>query len=161
MSYGCAPCRNRWTFFRRKVPEITAELNKDFDLAEHQIAGILGNLGEECNGFTAMQEEKPLVPGSRGGYGWAQWTGSRRVKFEDFCRDQGLGAWSDEANYGFLKLELQTSHKDAIDKLKNETTLSGAVESFMDSYEGPGIPNARIRWAQRALDGVRQDTNVA
>jgi hypothetical protein len=51
--------------FRRKVPEITAELNKDFDLAEHQIAGILGNLGEECNGFTAMQEEKPLVPGRR------------------------------------------------------------------------------------------------
>jgi len=149
--------------FRRKVPEITAELNKDFDLAEHQIAGILGNLGEECNGFTAMQEEKPLVPGSRGGYGWAQWTGSRRVKFEDFCRDQGLDARSDEANYGFLKLELQTSHKDAIDKLKNETTLSGAVESFMDSYEGPGIPNlpARIRWAQRVLDGVRQDTNVA
>jgi Phage tail lysozyme len=84
-------------------------LNKDFDLAEHQVADILGNLGEECNGFTAMQEEKPLVPGSRGGYGWAQWTGSRRVKFEDFCRDQGLGAWSDEANYGFLKLELQTS----------------------------------------------------
>jgi Phage tail lysozyme len=66
-----------------------ADLNKDFDLAEHQVVDILGNLGEECNGFTAMQEEKPLVPGSRGGYGWAQWTGSRRVKFEVFVAIKG------------------------------------------------------------------------
>ena len=140
-----------------------ADLKKDFDLADHQAAGILGNLGAECNGFATMQEEKPLVPGSLGGYGWAQWTGPRRRLFEQFCSDKGLQKDSDEVNYRFLKEELQGSHKHALDELKAQTTLEGAAESFMETFEGPRTPNPgpRTRWAQRALDAFHQSLSNA
>jgi hypothetical protein len=149
--------------FRRKAPKIMEDLKKDFDLEDDQAAGILGNLGAECNGFTELQERHPLVRGSQGGYGWAQWTGPRRTLFEKFCRDNGLQKDSDEANYGFLKDELQGSHKYSLDELKAETTLPGAVESFMESFEGPAIPNPgpRIRWAKRALAAFQQTINNA
>ncbi len=149
--------------FRRKAPKIMADLKKDFDLEDDQAAAILGNLGAECNGFTELQERHPLVQGSQGGYGWAQWTGPRRRLFEQFCRDNGLAKNSDEANYGFLKVELQGSHKHALDELKAETTQPGAVESFMESFEGSAVPNPgpRLRWAQRALAAFQQTINNA
>lgn len=140
--------------FSRKAPAIMANLKDDFALKDHHAAAILGNLGAECNGFTQLQEVWPLVAGSRGGYGWAQWTGPRRKQFEAFCEERELPKNSDQANYGFLKEELQGSHKRALEELKAEQTLAGAVEAFMESYEGPAVPNPgpRTRWAQRALD---------
>ena len=68
--------------FRDKAPGVMRALIADFDLAVGDAAAVLGNLGHECGGFRLMQEQKPTVPGSRGGYGWAQWTGPRRRKFE-------------------------------------------------------------------------------
>src|SRR5690606_17673173 len=75
--------------FRAKAPGIMAKLLRDFPIAPEDAAAILGNLGHESLGFTAMQEFRPVVAGSRGGWGWAQWTGPRRRAFEAYCARTG------------------------------------------------------------------------
>jgi tail lysozyme len=64
--------------FAQKAPGIMSNLTQDFGLTREQAAGLVGNFGAETGGFAKLQEVKPLVPGSRGGWGWAQWTGPRR-----------------------------------------------------------------------------------
>ena len=82
-------------------------LMRDLGLSELQAAGLLGNLGRETGGFRHLQEVAPAVPGSRGGWGLAQWTGSRRVAMETWCRARGLDPADPEAGYGYLCAELR------------------------------------------------------
>ena len=81
------------------------DLRNDLGLSPEQAAGILGNIGVECGEFRHMQELRPTS--GRGGYGWMQWTGKRRVDFENWAQKQGLDKWSYEANLGFLIEELK------------------------------------------------------
>jgi hypothetical protein len=138
--------------FIEKSPSIMKLLMADFGLSEEQAAGIVGSLGHESAGFTAFQEVNPR--GGRGGWGWAQWTGPRRVQFEAYCARNHLDPKSDKANYGWLFFELKGSEKGAIDALKKTTTLKTAVRAFERSFERAGVPAyaSRERWAQRALD---------
>jgi hypothetical protein len=126
------------------------DLMRDFGLTPTQAAGAVGNLGAE-SGLRAIQEVNPTS--GRGGYGWAQWTGSRRVAFEAWCKAQGFALDSYEANYGFLKHELQTTHKHTIEQIKKTTTVKAAAETFEAHYEKAGIKNmaGRISYATRAL----------
>ncbi|MCG5029758.1 phage tail tip lysozyme, partial [[Ruminococcus] torques] len=70
--------------FRTLAPRIMRDLLAEarFGFSRDDVAAIVGNLAHETLGFTKMQEMAPTVRGSRGGYGWAQWTGQRRVAFE-------------------------------------------------------------------------------
>ena len=92
--------------FRSKAPRVMHDLIRDLGLTTVQAAAILGNIGHECAGFTLLQEQKPLR-GGRGGWGWCQWTGSRRTEFEKWAADHGLDFSGDRANYGFLLEELE------------------------------------------------------
>jgi tail lysozyme len=125
----------------------------DFGFTDFQAAGILGNIGHECLGFTKMQEMRP-VGGGRGGYGWCQWTGPRRRAFEAWAREQGLDLDSDAANYGFLKHELETSERATVPAVKTAATIEEAVRAFQVKFERPGVPHPapRLVWARRALE---------
>ncbi len=131
------------------------QLVVEFNLTPQQAAGIVGNLGGE-SGLTAIQEISPIS--GRGGFGWAQWTGPRRVEFEKWCIDNNLDQTSDEANYRFLVEELKTTQAHSIEQLKLTTTVDAAVYTFEAIFERPadlqsGLA-ARIRFAQRALTGA-------
>ena len=144
--------------FRIKVPEIASDLMSDFGLTLEQACGILGNIGHECAGFRTMQEIKPIVPGSRGGWGWCQWTGPRRRAFEAWCEENGFDDLSDDAaNYGFLKHELETTERRALRHLKGTGSLADATRSFMDKFERPGIEHfdSRLNWAREAKTAYR------
>src|SRR5262245_59223790 len=93
---------------------LSKQLQSDLGFSKAGAAGMAGNLHWECNGFKTLQEIKPVVKGSRGGYGWAQWTGPRRRQYEAWCKSQKLDPASKEANYGFLKHELQTTEKGVV-----------------------------------------------
>ena len=138
--------------FREKAPGIMRRLMDDFGLTEVQAAGVLGNIGHECAGFRLMQEVRPQS--GRGGFGWAQWTGPRRVAFEGWCGDRGFNLESDDGNYGFLKHELETTHKRAITAVKRAETLRDAVEEFERIFEVAGVKHydRRERWARIALE---------
>jgi hypothetical protein len=147
--------------FVAKAPGIMVKLIADFGLKDFQAAGIMGNIGEECDGFREMQEKKPLKPGSKGGFGWAQWTGSRRTAFESFCLRTGQDRFSDAANYGYLKEELNDTQKEARDAVRKAPNLSKAVRVFEATFEraAAGLEHfdRRDDWAKLALDSFRND----
>lgn len=141
--------------FRAKAPDIMALLLRDFPmLGLDDVAAMLGNFGHECAGFTKMQEIAPTVKGSRGGFGWAQWTGPRRRSFEAYCERAHLNPASDKANYGFLFSELKGPERKAIDRLRSASTLGGKVKAFELAYERAGVKHyeSRNQWAAVALD---------
>jgi hypothetical protein len=149
--------------FLAKAPRIMENLVSDFGLKDFQAAGLMGNIGEECDGFREMQEKKPLIPGSRGGFGWAQWTGPRRTQFESFCRVNGLSPFSDAANYGFLKQELNTSQSMALTAVQKAPSISKAVRAFEASFErakaGLEHFDRRDQWADLALQSFRANAS--
>lgn len=141
-----------YELFNSKAPWIMALLMRDFDLVLDDGCAILGNIGHECGGFKLFQEQKPLVPGSRGGFGWAQWTGPRRRAFEAYCARNKLDPKSDQANYGFLFVELSGSESAAITKVKAAKGLRAKVRAFEAAFERAGVKHydSRDTWAIRA-----------
>lgn len=128
------------------------DLQRDFGLTRYQAAGVVGNLDHESAGFASLQEINPLVDGSRGGYGYAQWTGPRRRAFEAWAAQRGLSLASYEANYGFLKHELtNTSERAVLPPLRRARDVVEATIIFQNKFLRPGIPHtaSRIERARR------------
>lgn len=143
--------------FVSECARLGPRLMRDLGLTELQAAGLLGNLGHESGGFQTLQERRPVVRGSRGGWGLAQWTGPRRRAMEAWCRAHGLDPADPEANYGYLCAELRGSEAGALVALKRTATLESATETFCTLFERPGIValDSRLVWARRALGAVR------
>lgn len=139
--------------FRDKAPGVMRRLMDDFGLSKEEAAVVLGNLGHESAGFTAFEEG-----GNGPGRGWAQWTDpGRKRRFFEYARQRGLDPKSDEANYGFLRWELQNTHKSSIDALKNGRTTEEKMYAFEDKFEGArvkayGSRNKYMRDALKAFD---------
>lgn len=142
--------------FTAKTMLFGLRLMQDFELTDFQAAGVFGNLGHESGGFRLLQEIKPVVKGSRGGYGWAQWTGPRRTQFETWCAQRKLIPSTDEASYGYLCQELRGPEAGAITALRKAHDLSSATDAFCRTFERPGIVNlpSRMIWAKRALAAI-------
>jgi hypothetical protein len=141
--------------FKAKAPVVMRDLMRDFpSLTVDDAAAIVGNLGHESGGFAKLQEIKPTVAGSRGGYGWAQWTGPRRRAYENWCKAKKLNPASDAANYGFLVEELRGPEKRAIPATVKAAGLAAKVKAFELAFERAGVKHYQSRnaWAQAALD---------
>jgi hypothetical protein len=143
--------------FRAKAPGVMNKLMADFPIDAEDAAAVLGNLGHECAGFTVLQEIKPVVAGSRGGYGWPQWTGPRRRAYEAYCKRTGKDPASDEANYAYLFIELkgiEGSEKSAIPRTVAAKGLEAKVKAFELAFLRAGVKHypSRIQWAKVAMD---------
>jgi hypothetical protein len=139
--------------FDSQAPALMSRLQSDFGLTREQAAGILGNLGHESAGLQAGIQERGVTRG-RGGLGWAQWTGPRRRSFEAYLERTGQSATDPEANYGFMKEELNTTHKRSLIELKKTNDVQSAMMVFEKHYEAAGVKHyeGRMRYAQRAMD---------
>jgi hypothetical protein len=143
--------------------EYVRRLVRDADLTAERAAGLVGNLGYESGEFKKLQEIKPLVPGSAGGFGVAQWTGPRRRAFEKWCTENALFPHSDEANYGFLLHELRGDYKTFAARLRQTRSIEDACRLTHKDYETPSdvfdgsyrSGPARLKYAQRALAGAQ------
>ncbi len=117
-------------------------------------AAVVGNLAGESR-LTAIQEVSPIA--GRGGFGWEQATGDRRVAFEQFAAAQGMKVTDDRANYEFLVSELLGPEAHAWAQTKKTTTLAAATETFEALFERPSSLSdapARTRYAQQAIDAM-------
>ncbi|MGD9682604.1 MAG: phage tail tip lysozyme [Candidatus Obscuribacterales bacterium] len=148
---------NKWTvIFMEKFA-------KDFSSDPLDGAAVFGNAGQESGGYQSLQEKKPIVPGSRGGYGIFQWTGPRRKEFEAYCKRNGFNPSDMEANYKFFYVEMNGSEgKDGkvLERLKAAKGLDAKTEVFMKEFLRPGIPHLDSRkvWAKRALSAWESRT---
>jgi uncharacterized protein YukE len=135
--------------FTQKAPGVMERLKKDFGLTTEEAGAVLGNLGHESAGFTAFNEG-----GGGPGRGWAQWTDpGRKSRFFEYAQSHNLDPKSDEANYGFLKWELQNTHKGAITALKGATGLDNKMRAFEGVFEGAGVKayGSRLKYANAAM----------
>lgn len=127
-------------------PRLLADLQRDYGLTKEQAAGIVGNLSHESGDFETLQEINPLVPGSRGGFGYAQWTGPRRRAFEQWVQQSALDPTSYEANYGFLREELDnTPEGRVLSSIRNTSSAAEAARVFSNEFLRPGIVNMGSR----------------
>lgn len=135
--------------FSQKAPGVMKRLMEDFSLSKEEAGVVLGNLGHESAGFKAFEEG-----GGGPGRGWAQWTDpGRKRRFFQYAEDRKIDPKSDEANYGFLKWELQNTHKSAIAALKNGATNEDKMVDFERIFEGAGVKayGSRYKYARDAI----------
>jgi hypothetical protein len=149
--------------FESTAPIYMRKLISDFGIGVDDAAAIMGNGGHESNGFVTLQEIKPTVSGSAGGWGWFQWTGPRRRQFEAYCKRNHLDPSADAANYAFLFLELKGSEKAAITAVKSAVGLEAKVKAFEAHYERAGVKHydSRIAWARKALAAFQAQQHTA
>lgn len=143
--------------FTDTVTKFNPRLTKDLSITDVQAAGIWGNVGGETGGLTALQEKNPTVAGSKGGWGWMQWTGPRRRAFLAWCEKEGLDPSADEANYRYLVFETITLEPKSLVGLRKTTTTDAATETFMLLNLRPGIQHldVRQRWAEKAYAAIQ------
>lgn len=129
----------------------------EFGFSGDDVSAIFGNAGHESVGMTKLQEMAPIVKGSRGGYGWMQWTGPRRRDYENFCAIKKLSPSDDEANFQFLVHELRNAERLAVHMVRKAELLTDKVEAFERAYERAGVKHydRRKLWAVRAQNILR------
>ena len=128
---------------------LMVDLKEAYGLTSEQAAGFVGNLAHETGDFKFMQEIEPVVKGSRGGYGFAQWTASRRKNFEAWAEENDLDISSYEANLGFLKHEIDnTSEGRFMKNLRAAETVDDSARIVSEEYLRPGKPNMDSRIAR-------------
>jgi hypothetical protein len=146
------------SLFTEKAIKYVPRLQKDLELTHVQACGLFGNSGTETGGFKHLQELKPVVAGSRGGYGWMQWTGPRRRAYEAWCRTNNLNPADDETNYRYLVHECKTDEARSITQLRKTTTVEAAAETFMLLNLRPGVPH--LDSAREAYHATKPTSNT-
>lgn len=138
---------NHWT------PIFMKMLMEDFVLSVADAAAVFGNGGHESAGYETLQEIKPVVAGSRGGYGIMQWTGPRRRAFEAYCERNNYSPSDMMTNYKWLFVELKGPEGKVLAKLKAANSLADKTKVFSNTFLRPGIPHmgSRQKWAERAM----------
>lgn len=140
----------------RRVNLVRA-LMADFQFSAASASGIVGNFMVESAGTLTIAYTIPpdvnqgettgAPPKFSGGYGWAQWTGSRQRSFIDFAIDPAKGYMASEneratdaANYAYLKEELATGYDSTVREVKKATTPEDAAVAFEANFEKAGAP---------------------
>lgn len=112
--------------------------------------GIVANMKAESNLQPGINEIAPVVPGSRGGYGLNQWTGPRRVAYEQFATERGKPFDDLQTQLDFTMYELQGPERAAYAALQGVTNPIDAARIYSEQYLRPGIPNMDKRLAYAA-----------
>lgn len=131
------------------IPEVMmGALQEDLELNAVQAAAILGNLAQETGNFTLLRQ----INGSAIGY--SQWMGPRKREFLSFAEENG-GAFSHEANYGFLVEELLTQYEGTLERIRSTDRVDEATRIFMTEFLRPSPKHAnlsgRVRYAELFL----------
>ena len=146
-----------------KAAVASRRLQEDLGLSPEAAAGVMGNVLHETGQFKHYQEISPTVPGSRGGAGWLQWTGPRRVNFENWASSSGVDTRSDSANYNYIVHEMRGNDGNhwtpgySLSGLRGITDPGEAARYFSDGYERPGVraTSARENYARQVYDAER------
>lgn len=122
---------------------LMTDLQRDYGLTAEQAAGWVGNFGHESGNFRYQEELQPNRYGTRG-YGFAQWTGPRRTALFDHAASRGLDVNSYEAQYSFLRTELDGPYAGVMANVRNATTVEQAAYIVMDDFENPSRQYAHM-----------------
>ena len=111
----------------------------------HIAQGVVANMKAESNLQPGINEIAPVVPGSRGGFGLNQWTGPRRVAYEQFAANQGAPLDDLQTQLDFTMYELQGPERAAYEALQGAQDPLEAARIYSERFLRPGIPNMEKR----------------
>jgi hypothetical protein len=107
----------------------------------HIAQGVVANMKAESNLQPGINEIAPVVPGSRGGFGLNQWTGPRRVAYEQFAANRGAPLDDLQTQLDFTMYELQGPERGAYEALQGAQDPLEAARIYSERFLRPGIPN--------------------
>jgi Phage tail lysozyme len=124
--------------------------------------GIVANMMAESGLNPGINERSPLVAGSRGGYGLNQWTGPRRVQYEQFAHAKGASPDDLNTQLDFTVWELQNTEKAAGNALMQAPDAMTAAQIYSNQFLRPGIPHMDQRLAYaRQMAGLPVTNGLA
>lgn len=128
-------------------------------LPEHVAEGFLPNFQDESGLNPGINEIAPLVPGSRGGFGLAQWTGPRRRALEAFAQQRGVDPSDVDLQLDFLVQELQGPESKAARAIMSTKDAPSAAAAIVNSFLRPAEEHRSAR-AARYMGGGGQVSPV-
>jgi len=117
-------------------------------MPEHIADGFLKNFQDESGFDPGINEIAPLVPGSRGGFGLAQWTGPRRVALEQFASERGKPVSDWKTQLDFLDSELRGPEYAAAQKIMGASDSGSAAAAVATHFLRPSKEHLDRRVAQ-------------
>ncbi len=121
-------------------------------LPPHIAEAFVMNFQDESGLDSGRNEESPIVPGSRGGWGLYQLTGPRRRRFESFARARGVSVSDEDTQLDFLMEELSGSEKSAGDVIMSAGTREAAAVAIVNKFLRPSEQH-RARRARKYAGG--------
>ena len=115
-------------------------------LTKNQAKGIYGNIMQESGG-----KHNIVSRDGHNSYGLAQWTGTRKARL--FSKYGTNPAVNQQLEY--LWDELNSTEKNALNALRNTTTVADATKVFMQKFERPA------NWAANFKNRLKHANSVA
>lgn len=123
-------------------------------MPEHVANAFIANFKDESNLNPGINEAAPVVPGSRGGFGLAQWTGPRRRALEAFASETGRPVDDLNVQLDFLMQELQGPEARAGATIMSAKNAPEAAAAIVNSFLRPAEENrSRREAAYLGMDG--------
>jgi hypothetical protein len=119
-------------------------------LPEHIADAFVANFQDESGLNPGINELAPIVPGSRGGFGLAQWTGPRRRQLEAFAAARGVPVSDLDAQLDFLMTELEGPEARAAARIMGAGTTAEAAQAIVRDFLRPLPEHQRSRSARYA-----------
>ncbi len=117
-------------------------------LPAHVADAFVMNFKDESGLDPGVNEKAPVVPGSRGGFGLAQWTGPRRDALEAFAAQRGVPASDADAQLDFLMNELQGPEANAAKAIMSAPDKNAAAAAIVNKFLRPAEQNRAAREAR-------------
>lgn len=111
--------------------------------------GVVANMKAESNLQPGINEISPVVPGSRGGFGLNQWTGPRRVAYEQFAAERGKPLDDLQTQLDFTMFELQGPERAAYAALQGVQDPLEAARIYSSSFCAPAFRTWTSGWVMR------------
>lgn len=129
-------------------------------MAPHVADAFILNFQDESGLNPGINERAPIVPGSRGGFGLAQWTGPRRRQLEDFARQRGVAVSDLDAQLDFLMMELHGPESRAASRIFSAGNTADAAVAIVEDFLRPLETHQRSRAARYAGAETTPSGNV-
>lgn len=130
-------------------------------LPPHVADAFVMNFQDESGLNPGINEIEPLVPGSRGGFGLAQWTGPRRRQLEAFAQQTGRPVSDVDTQLDFLMTELQGSEAGAARSILSAPDAGSAAAAIVNNFLRPAEEHRARRVAEYTGGGGGVSTNAA
>lgn len=117
-------------------------------IPEHIAEGFAMNFQDESGLNPGINEENPIVAGSRGGYGLAQWTGPRRRQLEAFAEQRGVPVSDPDLQMDFLVSELQGPEASAWSAISQAKDAGSAGAAIVNKFLRPAEEHRARREAE-------------